>query len=151
MRVTIVFSDKLVGVDDRFIEVPNLDTLYPNPMYHAVQWDNNRGELEYIDTRPNVPLSNIDFLQPAIDAWQVLADEQDAPEPPNPNQDIIDALVELQDDGVTNQTMTIALFIKETKGSDLMLNDIETKIDASAATLGITYDQLATYLVKGVS
>lgn len=149
--VTVVMSDKLVGVDGRFIIIPDLDSFITQQDYHAIQWDEifGVGWVEYTDNRPNTPIFSISFIQPALDEWERLRAIQDTPPEPNPNQEIIDAANELAAEGVTNDSITAALFLKETKGNSTILNDIETKIDDKALTLGISYEEVSNFIVKG--
>jgi len=37
---------------------------------HAIQWNESAGHIEYLDSRPNLPLLSIASYQSIIDAWQ---------------------------------------------------------------------------------
>ena len=85
-RVTIVPADGFVAVDGRGISGLDLSTL--DPQIHAVQWYGTDGELELVSAPgspgANITITDLAFVQPALDAWQAAADAIDNPPPPTP-------------------------------------------------------------------
>lgn len=70
MRVTIVPSDGVVGIDGVFRQVAGLAAMLPD--VHAVQWNGGGGEVEFIDGSPNEFINTLAAFQSAIDAWNAL-------------------------------------------------------------------------------
>lgn len=59
-RITIMASDKCIGVDGIFVEF-DFDI---DPTIHAVQWDGNRGEIEYKSKiEPNKKISSFEEFE----------------------------------------------------------------------------------------
>jgi|GEM_PF-2126231 len=87
-RVTIIPSDGVVIIDGRGFG--GLDLSAMDPQIHAVQWYGTRGELELAPDAgsgcANIAISDLAFVQMAIDAWQAAADAEDNP-PPQPVED----------------------------------------------------------------
>ena len=74
--LTVVTQDKVIMVDG---EALNDDYVFPSNLW-AIQWDGSIGEAEWTDG-PNTS-ATLDFVQPYIDAWQVVKDAQPLPEEP---------------------------------------------------------------------
>jgi hypothetical protein len=75
MRLTIIADDCMVYVDSAAIRVPQLADLIDGDI-HAVQWDGQRGEIEWKPDedgakRPNTKIDRIEQFKPVIDAWTV--------------------------------------------------------------------------------
>lgn len=86
-RITIIPSDGTVIVDGRgFI---GLDLSAIDPQIHAVQWFGTHGAMElepddeYGRGCANIPITDLAFVQSALDAWQAAADAEDNPPPPS--------------------------------------------------------------------
>ena len=68
MRITIIVSDNMFGVDEVFRRI-DLSKIDQN--IHAVQFDSVKGgEVEYIDERNNEKIDNFDSYQEFYDAWE---------------------------------------------------------------------------------
>jgi hypothetical protein len=65
MRVTIVKPDGFVGIDGEFLPV-NMDSL--EQTLRVVQWDGQKGHVEWTD-RDNTDITSMVDFQPVIDAW----------------------------------------------------------------------------------
>lgn len=74
--LTVVTQDKVIMVDG---EALNDAYVFPSNLW-AIQWDGSIGEAEWTDG-PNTS-ATLDFVQPYIDAWQVVKDAQPLPEEP---------------------------------------------------------------------
>ena len=103
MRVTIIPSDGVVGVDREFRRV---DMTGIDPAIHAVQFDTltNKGEIEYND-KPNEPITSIAAFQFLRDRWTAAAPLP----PPPPTQAELDEQARLQaikDDFLRQQLLT---------------------------------------------
>ena len=68
--LTVVTEDRLILVNG---EALNIDYVFPSNLW-AIQWNGLTGEAEWTDG-PNTPVT-LDFVQPYIDAWQVVKDVQ---------------------------------------------------------------------------
>jgi hypothetical protein len=75
MRLTIVVPDSVVGVDGEFRNF-NFEI---NPNIRAVQWDGEKGHIEFNDGAPNHAIDDISDFSEIIDAWNALT-----PPPPEP-------------------------------------------------------------------
>ncbi len=75
-----------MAVDGRGISGLDLSTL--DPQIHAVQWYGTDGELELVSAPgnpgANIAITDLEFVQPALDAWQAAANAIDNPSPPAP-------------------------------------------------------------------
>jgi hypothetical protein len=80
--LTVVAEDRVVVVDG---EALTNDYVFPSNLW-AIQWNGLTGEAEWTDG-PNTPVE-LDFVQPYIDAWQLVKDAQPIPEEPTA-QDIL--------------------------------------------------------------
>lgn len=76
MKFTLVKDDGLVGVDGEFREVP-LGALDPN--IRAVQWDGDKGHVEFY-VGANTVLENLESFSSVIQAWYNLTPKPE-PEP----------------------------------------------------------------------
>lgn len=67
MKLSIIPTDNYVSVDGigHFIDLSSFDLTNT----HAVQWDNDAGEIEHIDDTPNTVIDNIDDYQEILDAY----------------------------------------------------------------------------------
>lgn len=93
MRVTVIPSDKTIGVDGRFLEFDF--TAAPGtagPGIHAIQWHGGHGEMEFADkAEPNRILTAADYeaiVMPYALAWQAEAARLDSPPPPPAPEEI---------------------------------------------------------------
>jgi len=82
--LTVVTEDKVIVLDG---EALNNDYVFPSNLW-AIQWNGLTGEAEWTDG-PNTPVE-LDFVQPYIDAWQVVKDAQPIPEEPTA-QEVLNA------------------------------------------------------------
>ena len=57
MRLTIIKEDKYVVKDGEGYEVESLDYIDAN--INAIQWDNDKGEVEYLDGTENLAITDI--------------------------------------------------------------------------------------------
>ena len=73
MKITIIPSDGIVGVDRVFRKVSM--TEFDPTVFHAVQFstNSNSGHVEYEDGRPNEPITNISLFQVLLDRWTAAA------------------------------------------------------------------------------
>ena len=67
MKVSVIFPDKTVGVNDVFYVIPSITPTDPN--YSVIQWyDDNHGTIEvYMGDR--IWFTDESIVQPYIDAW----------------------------------------------------------------------------------
>lgn len=77
MRVTIIPSDGMVGIDGEFRAVAGLVQMYPG--VRAIQWGEmiDCGHVEFTDGSPNEQITDTMMIQQAISAWEALT-----PSPP---------------------------------------------------------------------
>ena len=75
MRLTIVVPDSMVGVDGEFRNF----SFEINPAIHAVQWDGEKGHIEFNNGAPNQAIDNMSEFSEIIAAWNALT-----PPPPEP-------------------------------------------------------------------
>lgn len=84
--VTIIPADGYVAVDGRGFS--NLDLSVLDQQIHAVQWYGASGEMELVPDEnghgANIAITDLAFVQPALDAWQDAADAIDNPQPLSP-------------------------------------------------------------------
>lgn len=80
MIMTIVVPDKVVGVDGEFYSVPNFNNV---PLEVSVlQWQNNVGEIEFFDMRPNEKINSLpDWANNLHEQWIVEKNNNIQPEP----------------------------------------------------------------------
>lgn len=80
MKLTIIPSDGLVGVDGTFYPV---DMTGIDPGIHAVQFNGAAGEIEFVDKADaNEEIKDVAAFQFLIDRWQAAHDLATAPPPP---------------------------------------------------------------------
>ena len=82
MRVSIIPEDKRIIVDGKTVDLDDNDIRweFDDQHIHAIQWKNNKGEIEYEDVDgedplPNKPLGEEDFdtiIKPYIDFFNDL-------------------------------------------------------------------------------
>lgn len=70
MRITIIPSDGVVGINGEFRAIPSLAQNFPT--IHAVQWSGSEGHIEFNDGSPNESVTDIAQFQSAVDAWNAL-------------------------------------------------------------------------------
>jgi hypothetical protein len=69
MKLTIIPSDNMVMIDSYALifSFPELEVLQG---VHAVQWDDTKGHIEYVDpVKPNDIIETIKDFQPIVDAY----------------------------------------------------------------------------------
>jgi hypothetical protein len=66
MRITIVPSDKTIGIDGEFLLSIQQDMSWVPENIHAVQWYDTRGEVEYTDGSPNERIEELGIYQQAV-------------------------------------------------------------------------------------
>ena len=78
MKLTIIRDDNSVYIDgiSRIIDCSSLD-----PSIHAIQWNGQKGMIEYVDSDPfdgkmpaPKPITDITSYQYLIDAWNAVAE-----------------------------------------------------------------------------
>ena len=84
MRITIIPSDKTIGIDGDFLLSIQQDMSWVPENIHAVQWYDTWGEVEYTDDSPNERIEDIGLYEQAIidfnNEKQRIEDEQKAQE-----------------------------------------------------------------------
>lgn len=70
MRITLIPSDGMVGINGEFRAIPSLAQNFPT--IHAVQWYGSEGHIEFNDGSPNESITDISSFQSAVDAWNAL-------------------------------------------------------------------------------
>ena len=82
MRITIIPSDKTIGIDGDFLLSIQQDISWVPENIHAVQWYNTWGEVEYTDGSPNERIEELGIYQQAVidfnNEKQRIADEEKA-------------------------------------------------------------------------
>ena len=68
MKLSIVRIDKAVLKDGEGYVVDNLDWLDSN--IHAIQWDTDKGEVEYVDGSENLVITDIEPYKQALTDWE---------------------------------------------------------------------------------
>lgn len=66
MRLTIIPSDRAIGIDGNFFLKIKQDLSWIPSDVHAVQWDGTKGHVEYIDDRPNLQIEELGIFEQAI-------------------------------------------------------------------------------------
>ena len=66
MRITIIPSDKTIGIDGDFLLSIQQDISWVPENIHAVQWYNTWGEVEYTDSSPNERIEELGIYQQAV-------------------------------------------------------------------------------------
>lgn len=95
------------------------------------------------------------FFKPIPEGKQWTYDANNIPNgyediPPNPNQYIYDAVEELNQEGVSQLTMTSALWINEVTGDNSYIMDITDKIIVKADAVGLSVPQMIQAVNGGV-
>jgi hypothetical protein len=70
MRMTIVKQDKFISIDGNGLLDIQQDFSWIPDDVTAVQWYNNKGEVEYIDNRPNLEITELGIYEKAIEMYQ---------------------------------------------------------------------------------
>jgi hypothetical protein len=99
MRLIIIKEDKFISIDDNSLSDIQQDFSWMPIDVRCVQWYDDRGEVEYTDTRPNLEISELGIyenaikifeeeqkrlkqieidLENSIDYWERLRDERNA-------------------------------------------------------------------------
>jgi len=68
MRLTVVVEDKLVVKDNEAYEVESLSYLDAN--INAIQWYEDKGEIEYLDGTENLSITDISPYNQVLTDWQ---------------------------------------------------------------------------------
>jgi len=119
--LTVVTQDKVIMVDG---EALNDAYVFPSNLW-AIQWDGSIGEAEWTDG-PNTS-ATLDFVQPYIDAWQVVKDAQPLPEEPTA-QEILNS------DSLSYLTETDWYVIRNQEtGADIPQDILTARAEARAA------------------
>lgn len=66
MRITIIPSDKTIGIDGDFLLSIQQDFSWIPSNVHAVQWYETWGEVEYTDGSPNERIEELGIYQQAV-------------------------------------------------------------------------------------
>lgn len=66
MRITIIPSDKSIGINGEFLLKIEQDISWIPENVHAVQWYDNWGEVEYRDGSPNERIEELGIYEQAI-------------------------------------------------------------------------------------
>ena len=69
MKLTIILSDKLIGIDGQFVSITQQDLSWVPSNIHAVQWYNTWGEVEYTDGTFNEKIEELGIFEQAIDVY----------------------------------------------------------------------------------
>jgi hypothetical protein len=78
--MTIVVSDKVVGIDGEFYSVENFNNV-PSEI-SVLQWQNDVGEIEFFDMRPNEKINSLpDWSNNLHEQWIVEKNNNTYPEP----------------------------------------------------------------------
>ena len=84
MRITIIPSDKTIGIDGDFLLSIQQDISWVPENIHAFQWYNTWGEVEYTDDSPNERIEELGIYQQAVidfnNELKRIEDEQKAQE-----------------------------------------------------------------------
>jgi hypothetical protein len=82
MKLTIILSDKLIGIDGVFLNCNQEDIDWIPSNIHAVQWYDTWGEVEYIGETPNERIEELGIYEKAIEVYEnetkKIQDELDA-------------------------------------------------------------------------
>ena len=66
MRITLIPSDKTIGIDNEFYRNIEQDFSWIPSNIHAVQWYDTWGEIEYIDGSPNKRIEELGIFEQAV-------------------------------------------------------------------------------------
>lgn len=82
MKLTIILSDKVIGIDGVFLNCNQEDIDWIPSNIHAVQWYDTWGEVEYIGETPNERIEELGIYEKAIEVYEnetkKIQDELDA-------------------------------------------------------------------------
>ena len=70
MKLTIIPSDKTIGIDNNFLLKIKENLSWIPSNIHAVQWDETWGEIEYNDGTPNKKIEELGIYEQAIEDYQ---------------------------------------------------------------------------------
>lgn len=68
MRLTVVPSDKIIIKDGKEYKVTDLSYLDSN--IHAIQWYDDKGEIEYVDGTSNLAITDITPYNQCVTDWE---------------------------------------------------------------------------------
>ena len=68
MRLTVVPSDKIIIKDGKEYKVTDLSYLDSN--IHAIQWYDDKGEIEYVDGTSNLEITDITPYNQCVTDWE---------------------------------------------------------------------------------
>jgi hypothetical protein len=84
MKITIIVPDKSIGIDGIFLSEIQQDLSWIPSNVHAVQWDGEKGHVEFTDGSLNEPINDLGIYGRAIESFnnekQRIADEKKARE-----------------------------------------------------------------------
>jgi len=66
MRLTIIPADKSIGIDGQFLLNIQQDLSWIPQDIHAVQWFGDHGSIEYIESIPNLEITELGIFEQAI-------------------------------------------------------------------------------------
>lgn len=69
MRLTIIPSDRAIGIDGKFLLEIQEDLSWIPSNIHAVQWNEKGGHIEYKDETPNELIEELGIYEQAIDTY----------------------------------------------------------------------------------
>ena len=69
MKITIIPSDGFIRIDGRELILSEEEWNFNDQHIHAIQWDGNKGHIEFVTTDPNEEIENIEIIQKYIDAF----------------------------------------------------------------------------------
>lgn len=69
MRLTIIPSDRSIGIDGKFLLNIQQDLSWIPQNIHAVQWNQTRGEVEFNDGSPNQKIEDLGIYSQAIEDY----------------------------------------------------------------------------------
>lgn len=158
-RITIIPIDGYVSVDGRGIS--GLDLSAVDPQIHAVQWYGAAGEVEMVPDANgcfNFAITDLAFVQPALDAWQAAVDEQDNPPPLSIADAAAERIVTLCSESETAMSVItfgypegeIKSWDKQEAEARALLADANAStplLSAMASARGITVTDLATRVI----
>jgi hypothetical protein len=72
MKLTIAPADKTVCIDGVSYQNINMDWIpeFNETKVHAVQWDEDHGEIELVTADPNIEIKDLGIFKKAIKLWQ---------------------------------------------------------------------------------
>ena len=80
MKLTVITPDNVVIKDGEGYVVNDLSYIYQN--IHAIQWDNDKGEVEFVDNSPNLFIDDLTPYNQCLVEWQVAKNKEEADNTP---------------------------------------------------------------------